>query len=91
LTIFKRARQGSEPVRLGLCIIVQQGYQRRIGRRETLIVGRAKAAVLFVSYQLQPENFKLGKFPVQHFQRAIVRTIVHHNHFKGLLNPLLRK
>src|SRR5260370_33488625 len=49
LTIAKAACQGSEPVRLRLCIIVQQGYQRRVGCRKALIVGRANAAVLFVS------------------------------------------
>src|SRR5258707_3230747 len=38
LTIFKNACQGSEPVRLRLCVIVQQGYQGRARCREALIV-----------------------------------------------------
>src|SRR5437588_8951973 len=53
LTTFKSASQGSEPVWLRLCVIIQQGYQRGVGCREALIVRRAKTAVLFVSYKLQ--------------------------------------
>src|SRR5260221_14123916 len=55
LTTFKRASQGSEPVCLRLCVIIQQGHQRSVGCRKALMVGRAKTAVRSVSYKRQLE------------------------------------